>query len=324
MSLKHSLNNLIRSFGYQLVKTTTLSDLETQAQQPARVEAEEVEQQPVEATATIEEPSSVAELLFALPKDADIFLKSEGLYLVFPESEHLHALSYLEIANFDKGLRTFITRFLKPGMTFIDIGANTGVMSAQAAQCLGTDGSIHAYEPISKLCEYVTKNITLNNPYVCHQVKDYIISNENGNKTLHISESDSRISTLFPYSIDDNHSTIEKEITCRTLDAELGDIEAIDLIKIDAEGAEFQILQGMETIIDSHQSMSIILEFSVNHFERAQQSVTDFMEFCSKHEFNLSMIDPLTGDIEAKQWQDLSTLEGNILLSKNPATDNAS
>jgi FkbM family methyltransferase len=44
----------------------------------------------------------------------------------------------------------FLTRWLRPGMTAIDIGANLGVYSVPMARCVGTNGKVYAFEPASE------------------------------------------------------------------------------------------------------------------------------------------------------------------------------
>src|ERR1700730_14433256 len=44
----------------------------------------------------------------------------------------------------------FLSRWLKPGMTAIDIGANLGVYSLPMARLVGPEGKVFAYEPASE------------------------------------------------------------------------------------------------------------------------------------------------------------------------------
>src|SRR6516162_2191352 len=45
---------------------------------------------------------------------------------------------------------TFLRRWLKPGMTAIDIGANLGVYALPMARLVGPNGRVFAYEPGSE------------------------------------------------------------------------------------------------------------------------------------------------------------------------------
>ena len=50
---------------------------------------------------------------------------------------------------FEKEL-SFLSRWLKPGMTAIDVGANLGVYALPMARLVGPQGHIFAYEPGSE------------------------------------------------------------------------------------------------------------------------------------------------------------------------------
>src|SRR5262245_42588667 len=41
----------------------------------------------------------------------------------------------------------FLDRFLRPGMTYVDVGANFGQYVLMAAKRVGSTGAVHAFEP---------------------------------------------------------------------------------------------------------------------------------------------------------------------------------
>src|SRR5262249_15396216 len=65
-----------------------------------------------------------------------------------------------EIAR--KDIREMLRRHLRPGDTFIDVGANHGSFSLLAAECLGSSGKIIAIEPQPLLASLVKKTLEAN------------------------------------------------------------------------------------------------------------------------------------------------------------------
>jgi len=56
----------------------------------------------------------------------------------------------------------FLESVLKPGMTVIEGGANRGVTAVAIAKCVGANGDVHAFEPVSEYFEMLQANIKRN------------------------------------------------------------------------------------------------------------------------------------------------------------------
>ncbi|WP_348303764.1 FkbM family methyltransferase [Methanothrix sp.] len=142
-----------------------------------------------------------------------------------------------------------ITRLLKPGETFIDIGANLGYFTLIASQLVGPSGKVLSFEPVPMSFDYLQKNVKLNNLY---NVKLYKNGLWNKNTVLTITDSD---------NIGYNHIAENGiEVECIYLDSlQLRP----NLIKMDIEGAEPYALQGMIETLERHHP-TIVME--VNRF----------------------------------------------------------
>jgi FkbM family methyltransferase len=125
------------------------------------------------------------------------------------------------------------TRFNRGGVV-IDIGANIGSFSLYAAYHGAT---VYAIEPEPHNLEALKKNIKLNNKedsvYVCpYAISDYkgtaVISDEGGGATI----------------VDDGIFGAEVEVMPFDMFFDLYNIEEVDVLKIDVEGAESEIILG--------------------------------------------------------------------------------
>ncbi len=151
-----------------------------------------------------------------------------------------------------------IADIMRPGMTCVDIGANAGYFSALFAS-LGAKKVI-AVEPHPELARRLRKTAEMNHwPQI--QVNECAILDHAGTTKLCISSADN----LGGASILGSHGDIIIEnIPMMTLDSLLADEEEVHLIKMDAEGSEPRIWQGMQETIARFPNLQILAEAHVN------------------------------------------------------------
>ena len=139
----------------------------------------------------------------------------------------------------------WIVSDLKEGMTFVDIGPNVGYYTLLGARCVGTSGKIVALEPDPDVVAILRRNIEVNrvgNVHIVHGAA----SDACGRAKLGRARSSSYSTGLY---CEDAVDWIE--VPRYSLDAvinELG-IGAVDLVKLDVEGAELEVLEGMSQIL---------------------------------------------------------------------------
>jgi FkbM family methyltransferase len=153
----------------------------------------------------------------------------------------------------------FIVKTVKPGHTVIDVGANIGVLTLLMARAVGPGGRVYAFEPGQRSFQLLQRNIA-GNGFKNVVAENAAVADESGFADLQVSlsgESDNRLSgvTATPGSF----RTVPTRVV--SLDDLLGG-EHIDFIKIDAQGSEFRILQGLRKIIAANPSITITAEFS--------------------------------------------------------------
>jgi FkbM family methyltransferase len=151
-------------------------------------------------------------------------------------------------------LRTIAARIRVPAI--IDIGANDGAFAGYLSRTFACQ-RIVAFEPLPDRREQL-----LARGYEVHSVA---LSNRNGEAMLNISSADAASSLLpltelckaeFPQV-----ATIDQlPVTVRRLDDLLGPIEGA-LVKIDAQGAELDILRGGQALIAAARLVLIEMTF---------------------------------------------------------------
>lgn len=170
--------------------------------------------------------------------------------------------------------------WLKPGSVYYDIGSNVGFHALVANQVINT-GKIYAFEPMPGVREIFEKHISLNKKFI----------NSNNITILPLALSDSKKQVQFSndmYHREGNTyvtgSYVFKEaeekiqVECQSIDGliEEGYLKP-DIIKIDVEGAEFDVLQGAKKTLEQYKPF-ILLATHDCHLPGVQQNCVQFLE----------------------------------------------
>ncbi len=149
------------------------------------------------------------------------------------------------------GLRVIISLALNPGDTFFDIGANVGQVTQPAAWLVGRPGSVHSFEPSPTTICYLRRRLAcmgISNVVV----NQFALGTVEGSATLYeCVENHGGSSSLRPGAAPGQHLSTETHVAVRVLDdyVEQNSIPRIRLIKIDAQGAEIDILRGAARLL---------------------------------------------------------------------------
>ena len=179
---------------------------------------------------------------------------------------------YIDEKIFDKGyfeeemLDAFM-HYLKPGMTFVDIGANIGQHTLFVSRVVGPTGNVISFEPIPHLYEQIKRSVeanAMNNIKIVHAG----CGEKEETKTLYINKANIGGSSVIPLSSDKK----EEEISIHIIKAEetLLPYNKINLVKIDVEGYEYQALLGMEKII-ARDTPVLFIEYTPSFYKRNKQ-----------------------------------------------------
>jgi FkbM family methyltransferase len=158
----------------------------------------------------------------------------------------------------------FLNRTLKPGMTFVDVGANEGFYSVFAAKLVGELGQVIAIEPDPSMLERLKRNIILNGIQNISIVQ-CAVSSYSGVENLSIAEYGhegiTALGTCVPNPLVKTRKVIKTVV--KPLDEILSErgIKNVHFVKIDAEGSEVHVLRGAEQIIRASRP---ILQLEIN------------------------------------------------------------
>jgi len=149
----------------------------------------------------------------------------------------------------------FLDGVLKPGMTFVDVGANLGLYSLFAAKKVGQSGTVVAIEPSTREFRKLHKNVKINGANNCRVLK-LAVSDHAGEATLKIaSEFHAGHNTLSSFVYDHTSLACTEIVRTEKLDdiVRQQGLPSVDFIKIDVEGMEAPVLAGAtETLSRFH------------------------------------------------------------------------
>jgi len=141
----------------------------------------------------------------------------------------------------------FIRTHCKPGGTLIDIGAHFGIFTISALRRVGPSGKVISFEPCAATRSILLKTLELNGFSGIPEIRDEAVSNVTGKSSFFSSSipGDAANSLI-------GNAQHPTKSQVRTICLDDLHLSRADAIKIDAEGAELQILDGSRTLITKH------------------------------------------------------------------------
>ena len=159
--------------------------------------------------------------------------------------------------QYEPALTRLLAEVVRPGDVVLDIGANVGYYTLLLSQKVGPTGKVYAFEPAPGNFELLCKNVETNG---CTNVVavNKAVSNEQKSIKLFLSKDN-----LGDHRIYDSGDSREHVIVdCIRLDDFLARSAAdIRVIKIDVQGAEFQVLAGMTSLFNKNSDLTMFMEF---------------------------------------------------------------
>lgn len=187
---------------------------------------------------------------------------------------------------YNRRLVMLFDRMLKPGMTVIDVGANIGEISMTTAKRVGHSGHVIAFEPVDAIADQLEANAIRNQLDQITVVRTGLADSPANDVPVYASCGQG--------SPDDEHLGLGslfggnkgapelQRIPVSTLDIWVNaqQLDHIDLIKIDIEGAELPCLKGAERTLRQFRPV-LIVEIQDTTATTAGYRASDILIFLS-------------------------------------------
>jgi FkbM family methyltransferase len=182
-------------------------------------------------------------------------------------------------------------------MTVVDVGANHGMMSLEAAHLVGPTGLIHAFEPAPLTRALLLRNLAANSLTTVRVFSD-ALGAAPGTALLRVHHEMSGLNTLAVHDVTWNRRVLPAdeivEVPVTTLDthAERHGLDQINFLKIDVEGFELSVLRGARGLLRAQRVDRIMLEIGDLTFTNAGVAPVEILAELESLNYRLFRITP--------------------------------
>ena len=148
------------------------------------------------------------------------------------------------LGTYEQRKRLAIENEVKPGQVIFDVGANVGYFSLLAARLSEPDGKVFSFEPLTRNLQFLHKHIALNHLDERVKVIKAAVSNRNGSALFDLSTSTSKGHIA-------EQGALEVQLVCLDEMVASGTLPIPDVMKVDVEGAEYEVLSGARKILET-------------------------------------------------------------------------
>lgn len=194
---------------------------------------------------------------------------------------------------------------LKPGAMVVDAGANFGHYALTAANIVGSEGHVIAFEPHPETYDLLKVNAALLSTSNLHTIQAGL-DNQNGELTLYADAGNPGGHSFFEWNIRQSKG-VKTIVPVYALDKFLEQEipgKRLDVLKMDVQGFEMNLLKGAIYTITSHKP-SVLCEVTPNALKRAGSSHTELITFFDDLGYQMAIIDSVAGQLIATSAEEL-------------------
>lgn len=210
-----------------------------------------------------------------------------------------------DVGWFEPTETRLIHRLVKPGDTVVDVGANIGYYTLQLARLVGPAGRVFAFEPEPRNFDLLRRNVWengYNNVTLVHAAvlareerrRLYLNDENRGDHRLQATEGRENIEVQ-GLSLDEFFRTFSGRL---------------DFVKIDVQGAEGEVFDGLQGLVAAGRVGRIITEFWPRGLSQAGYEPRRFLECRIREGFRIREID--------EQRDRVVPLDATALLERFP------
>lgn len=211
--------------------------------------------------------------------------------------------SYVTSAIYWRGhhsthIAKFLQDYLRPDMTFVDVGANMGELTLVAGKRL-ENGRVLAFEPVPDIFEELSRNVAINNLLCVELFNIGLFQTTDSLPIFRLQDVNfGTINDGVPSLFSTGNDRQEVMVPLRRFDdvARECNLQRLDVMKIDVEGAEIMVLRGAEASIKRFRPI-IITELSDENFQRAGYTSDDVISYLKCFDYDVQILDDPRGRI---------------------------
>jgi len=186
------------------------------------------------------------------------WVRVRGQFWMLLDPQQFTDKQILSRNGFEPTLTALLSALLKPGDAFIDVGAHKGYFSLLAAALVGAGGKVYSFDPDPRPVSGFLQNIQRNGfsnirPHLLalsdkDGFMDFTLTNTLGN------------SSFYPNELARKDTFSRLNAPCFRFDELNLSVETSGniVVKIDAEGAEYAVIEGMKGFLKKHKPVLVL------------------------------------------------------------------
>lgn len=201
---------------------------------------------------------------------------------------------------------SLVQQYLQPGDVFLDVGANIGYFTVLAAACVGDRGHVYAFEPEPRNFQLLQDNIELNgfsSRVTCRQAA---LAAKSGAGQLYLHPENLGDHQL--YGAGKDRSTVAVELLAG-VDAISDRDVRLDLVKIDTQGAEQAVVEGLlPRLRESGGTLKMLIELTPFSLRQAGTTGSEFVALLATLDLPFYIVDHIehqlapVSAVELQRW----------------------
>lgn len=254
------------------------------------------------------------------PSELQVVRGRNGMLMELDLTDWCQRRSYFTGRFYQEDLEDLLSCLLAPGDTFVDVGANIGLVTLHAASVIGPSGALWAFEPNPEVYTRLIRHLEMNN--LDCRAMNIGLGSRDDTLTMSLFGRHTGKATLV------NRGTALKtvEVPVRRGDAILT-IDKPTVIKIDVEGFEVSVLEGLDAVLDGN--VAVAIEVSRPWLQAAGTSVAKLHDVLLSHglkpyRFELVenrlgrklVVEPLPGPLDAEQYDCLFMRQDSVFAGR--------
>jgi FkbM family methyltransferase len=191
---------------------------------------------------------------FIIPQEKNIItINGYKMYVNLDRKEGLDGIGQELLFNgtYERFSTALFQQFIKPGMTVVAIGANSGYFVLLFSTLAGQRGQVYAFEPAPQNFKILTSNIELNG-FKNITALQKAVADKSGNSLLYIDSSDPAGHSLFNEAVSPVADNAGESCAVEVVSLDdyfSGSDTKIDAIQMDIQGAEILATRGMANLL---------------------------------------------------------------------------
>jgi FkbM family methyltransferase len=212
----------------------------------------------------------------------------------------------------------WLQQTLRPGQTFVDVGANAGYFTLLGGQLVGPTGRVVAVEAHPGLAELLRRNVVMNGLYgyvtTWHRAAWSSSTTLQLHQRLHSSGASS-VGAIGQEALDRLGDTEEMvEVQAVPVDDLLVGLPPVDVLKMDIEGAELQAFTGLTRTLEASPRIAVMFEWAPALMEGVGDKAEALIDLLEGHGLRFRLLEDDLASVERNQLLDLPY--GNVVATR--------